>query len=131
MQAVEAPVLKLVLAGGVVVALAAFARPSHHHHARSTHRLTLHAEAEPSAFYITPFADGSVTITRDDEHPAPITLHSTTHYIDGCDWMGIDTLVPVDAHTYSYSYDEQILSCEEGAIPAYKTPRTGYVTVDE
>ena len=133
MQAVEAPVLKLAIAGGIVLALAAFARPHHPHHraTHTTHRLTLHAQTDPNAYYITPFASGDVTVSRDDELLAPIELRTTTHYVDGCDWMGIDTLIPVDSHTYAYSYDETIMACDEGAIPAYKTPRTGTVIVDE
>ena len=134
MLAVESSVFRLAIAGGVVLAVAAFARPSHPHHHHSAvhqHRLTLHAPIDPREFYVTPFAEGSVNIMRDDEHLVPLVMRATTHYVDGCDWMGIDTLVPIDAHQYSYSYDERILSCEEGAIPAHKTPRTGYVVVDE
>ena len=36
--------------------------------------------------------------------------------------------VPTSEDHYTYSYDEEILSCDPGATPVAKTPRVGYVT---
>jgi len=39
--------------------------------------------------------------------------------------------MPIDNHRYFYRYDEKILECEPGADPYIKTPRTGFVTVED
>jgi hypothetical protein len=50
---------------------------------------------------------------------------------DGCRWLGVETLEPIDDKTYAYDYSEYILECDEGATPFLKTPRTGIVDVLE
>jgi len=128
--AVQAPVLKLLAVGGASLALAIGAmHPAHSH--RTTHRLSLDAPVEPNAIYITAWAHGDVTITRDDAHPRAFVIMSRARIPDGCTWQGIERLVPIDARHYSYSYDEAIVSCEPDAIPYVKTPRTGLVTVED
>ena len=59
------------------------------------------------------------------------SLEFQTHAFinDGGEWLATEKLVPTETDRYAYSYDETILSCEAGATPARKTPRTGYVTV--
>ncbi|HUJ61591.1 MAG TPA: hypothetical protein VLX92_23965 [Kofleriaceae bacterium] len=130
LHAVQAPVLKLVVVGGAAAALAlGFAgKPSSH---LATHRLSLHAPVDPNAYYMTAFEHGDVTITRDDSDLRAFTITTRAEYVDHCTWLGIEHFVPETAHRYAYTYDEQILSCAPGATPAYKTPRSGYVTVDE
>ena len=101
------------------------------------HRLTLHAPSQSHAFYLTVFARGhlqrttcdlqSINVTTEDT----IDFHTRFHMFDGCLWEGVEHLVKIDDHSYSYSYDENVLSCEPDAIPALKTPRTGIVTVDD
>ena len=46
---------------------------------------------------------------------------------------GIETFRPLDAKHFSYSYDEQLLRCDPDGDPSHtlRTPRTGYVTVDQ
>jgi hypothetical protein len=128
--AVQAPLSKLLAVGGATLALAIGATlPAHSH--RSTHRLSLVAPVQPNAIYITAWARGAVSIVRDDAHPRAFTITSRARIPDGCTWLGIEHLEPIDALHYSYTYDETIVSCEPGATPYIKTPRTGIVTVED
>src|SRR5262249_20086724 len=120
--------LKVLALGGVTLAMSAMlSHPSH----RSTHRLSLHAPVRPDALYLTRFSEGDIEITRDDADPRPLTFTTRAYISDGCEWLGIEYLVPVDGKRYAYSYDEAILSCAPDAVPCIKTPRTGVVIVDE
>jgi len=60
-------------------------------------------------------------------------IEVTGHFIDGCDWKGIETFRPLDTTHYAYSYDEELLRCDADGDPSHtlRTPRTGYVTIDE
>ncbi len=127
--AVQAPVTKLLAVGGATLALVIGAMlPAHSH--RTTHRLSLSAPVLPEAIYISAWARGDVKVTRDDSDLRPFTL-TTRGTIEGCTWLGVEHLVPVDARHYRYSYDETIVSCEPGAVPWVKTPRIGLVTVED
>jgi hypothetical protein len=128
MLAVEAPVLKVIALGGMTLAMSAFL---HHPSHRSHHRLSLHAPTNPSYLYLTRFEAGDISITRDDSDLKTVTFTTRAFVNDGCEWLGIETLVPVDGKHYAYSYDEAILSCAPDANPCIKTPRTGVVVVDE
>lgn len=135
-HAVEAPGFKLAVVGGLTLALALGATAATRTHAptshRSVHRLELHAPVLPDAFYLTAWSTGDVYISRDDAHPTPILFETKAELDDGCVWLGIETLTPIDAQRYSYTYDEKILSCAPGAEPGYiKTPRVGIATVVE
>ena len=127
LQAVEAPVLKLAAVAGVALAVAAFAPRAHDHSV--VQRLELHAEILPRAIYLTAWDQGDVFVTLPDGHARSMTFKTRAFISDGCEWLGIEQLVPDGKDRYFYSYDEEILSCEPGAIPALKTPRTGYATV--
>jgi hypothetical protein len=128
--AVQAPI-KLLAVGGATLALAVAAMlPAHHAH-RTSHRLSLSAPELPEAIYISAWAHGDLTITRDDSNLTPLEITSRARIPDGCTWLGIEILKPIDARHYSYSYDETILSCEPDAIPYIKTPRVGLVTVED
>lgn len=128
--AVQAPI-KLLAVGGATLALAITAMlPAHHY--RTNHRLSLSAPELPEAIYISAWAHGDITISRDDSSLTPIKITSRARIPDGCTWLGIEMLRPIDARHYSYSYDETILGCEPDAIPSYiKTPRVGLVTVED
>ena len=125
MQAVEAPLLKLALVAAATLALGAFAAPKHR-----GHRLVLHAPVQEHAIYLSAWLDGDPQIVIEGNELQPIRFEMRAEVSDGCRWLGIETLTP-DGHQYAYSYEEEILSCEAGATPALKTPRTGYVTIDE
>ena len=60
----------------------------------------------------------------------PITFYTRASLTDGCRWLGIERLMPLDASTFAYEYAEVILACEAGATPAQKTPRFGLVHVE-
>ncbi len=124
MEVLSAPVGRSI-ALATVLACVAFAQP---HHKR--HRLRLHAEAMPHAIYLSVWDSGDLYLSLPAHHEK-IVFETRARISDGCEWLGIETLVPIDATRFAYDYSEEILSCEPGAIPAYKTPRQGIVTVDE
>ena len=125
-HAVEAPRLGTITLGAALVLVALFeVRPAH----PVGHRLALHAPKLAGAVYLSAWRDGDVRVTG--TAAGAITFRTRASVSDGCRWMGIETLVPIDAHSYRYSYDEAILACDPGAVPCTKTPRTGIVTVEE
>lgn len=111
--------------GAAMVAALAFAPRPHDHVYK--HRLVLDAPSEPGDLYLTVF-DGDVTIASHEPGLVPLRFETRAYLTDGCRWLGMETLTPMDAHRYAYRYDEAIISCEPGATPARKTPRTGIVT---
>ena len=92
--------------------------------------MRLHAEAQANAIYLTVFERGDLHLSL-PEHPEKLVFETRALISDGCEWLGIETLVPIDATRFAYDYSEEILSCEPGATPAIKTPRQGLVTIDE
>ena len=112
--------------GAAMVAALALAPRSHEHVYQ--HRLVLDAPTHPGYLYLSVFADGDVTIGSHDAGLEPIRFETRATLSDGCRWLGMETLMPMDAHHYAYRYDEAIISCEPGAKPAMRTPRTGIVT---
>ena len=131
LQALEAPVLKLAAVAGVAL-LASALVPHHSHHeaAKRPHHLTLHAPINPHATYWTVFDNGPVDMMLPD---GVFQIEVTGRYIDGCDWKGIETFTPVNEHRYRYTYDEELVGCGPDGDPSYtiRTPRAGYVSVDE
>ena len=130
-QAVETSLFKLSVVAGLVFALSLGGVAFAHRHHRTTHRLSLHAPSLPTALYLTAWEQGDVLIRRDDSSLGAMRFTTRASLNDGCEWLATETLVPIDARTYSYTYDETILACDEGAIPFLRTPRSGTVTVDE
>jgi hypothetical protein len=128
LQAVEAPLLKMAAVAGAALLVGAFAMPRHH--ADVVQRLSLHAPEEPGALYLTAWSDGDIYVTLHDGKMKPMEFQTRAFINDGCEWLATETLIPDSADRYSYSYDETILSCEPGATPARKTPRTGFVIVE-
>ena len=129
MLAASVPLLKQAAVASAALGLMVGLAVPHHH--LNEHRLSLHAPARCNAIYLTAWAHGDVTIKRDDASPQPITFQTRGVIPDGCTWLGIETLVPIDAHRYYYEYNEEILSCPEGATRYIKTPRQGIVTVED
>ena len=107
-----------------------FMAPAKHEHGL-VQRLELHAPVLANAIYLTAWDRGDVFVTLPDGKPHNMTFKTRAYISDGCEWLATEQLVPEGKDRYWYSYDEQILSCEPGAIPAIKTPRTGYATVVE
>ena len=131
LHAVQAPVLKLALvAAAGIAAVAGYGVTKSSHEV--TQRLALHAPIKPHAIYLTAFDDGDVTVKLDDARPHKITFKIRGTLRDTCEWEATEILIPIDDKTYSYSYDEEMLSCAPGAEPEYvATPRTGLVTVED
>ena len=138
MLAVEAPVRKLAVVAGAVLAIAAFTHRPSHSQASHHHRLTLHTETRAKTIYLTIFAEGRIERTASDlrtieidGEPREMQYKATTSYY-GCEVEGDELLVRLDAHSYAYSYDENILSCDPNSdYEVIRTPRTGIVTVDD
>lgn len=126
LQAVEAPLLKMAAVAGLAVAVAAVAVPEQRHGV--VQRLVLHAPEQPRALYLTAWSEGDVFVTLRDGEPTPMVFQTRAFINDGCEWLATERLYPTSATHYTYSYSEQILSCDPGAKPALKTPRVGYVT---
>lgn len=131
LQAIEAPVLKLAAVAGMAL-LASAVIPHHGHHeaVKRPHHLTLYAPSNPNFTYWTVFDSGPVDMMLPD---GVFQIEVTGRFVDGCDWKGIETFTPVNAHRYSYTYDEELVGCGPDGDPSHtiKTPRIGYVTVDE
>lgn len=126
LHAVEAPVLKMAALGAAVLA-GAFAAADRDPHV--VKRLRLYAPERCDAIYLTQWDRGDVFVKSRSERLEPLTFYKRARVWDGCEWMGIETLTPDGPNRYFYRYDERVLSCEPGATPTYKTPRTGYVVV--
>jgi hypothetical protein len=133
MQAIEAPVLKTTMVAAL--ALGAFAIPMRAaHHERGhvqQHMLVLHAPVLEHAIYLTAWSAGDFTYPLDVDHLQPLHFKMKAYISDGCHWLGEETLVPDGERRFAYTYEETILSCEPGSTPAIKTPRTGFVTIDQ
>jgi len=132
LHAVQAPVLKLVMVGAAGIAAATgysmTRTPSH----EVTQRLALHAPINPNFIYLTAWDHGDVSVTLDSDRPHRITFTIRGVLPDACEWEATEVLLPIDAKTYSYSYDEEMLGCAPDAEPRYvATPRTGLVTVED
>jgi hypothetical protein len=135
MLAVEAPVKKLLVVGGVALALAAgVALRPHHTHARShhRHRLTLHADSEPSATYYTMFANGDVWVDSLPAMHTQVRMRYRVETPDSCYWDVTEKMMRVEDNRLLYMYDEQPAGCEPDADPSFiATPRIGEVMIDE
>ena len=126
-QALTAPLLGSIALGGLLLGLSAIQGTS----APScvTRQLVLHAEERPNELYLSAFRDNQLTLGMTEGALPPLRFEVRARIFDGCDWLGIETLVPIDDSTYAYDYREVVLACAPGAVPTRKTPRTGTVTV--
>ncbi len=127
-QAVTTPVGRMVLFGAIALALGAVRVTRDH---AATYQLALAAPEEADAFYLTRWQMGNVTVTFDDGALQPITYRTRAHVYDGCYWQGTETLLPISRTQFAYEYSEQILSCDQDAVPLRKTPRKGIVTASK
>lgn len=128
-HASAAPVFKSIALAGLALGLGvAASSPSPD---PATHRLALHAVDAPDAIYLSVFRNGDIRVRFGGDAIHPITFRTYASVFDGCRWLGIETLVPRDERSFHYDYSERILSCEPGATPTRKTPRTGIVTIED
>jgi hypothetical protein len=127
-QALASPVFRSLAVGGVVLALSIAQVAAKQPHAR---RLVLHASSRPHTLYLTAWRHGDVAMPYEGDKLVPLTFTTRASVSDGCRWLATETLVPVGAARYAYRYDETLLDCDPGATPCIKTPRTGFVTVED
>ncbi|MDQ3341145.1 MAG: hypothetical protein M4D80_38825 [Myxococcota bacterium] len=91
----------------------------------------LHTVSEPSAIYLSAWRNGDVNVQFENGELRPITFRVRATIPDGCRWEGTETLVPIDDRSYTYEYNDRLLSCPDGGEGGYRpTPRVGIVTVD-
>jgi hypothetical protein len=130
-QALTSSVARAVVIGGLLLA-GSLALSRGHADPHRQVRLVLHAVAEPDAVYLSWWRDGDVRVELEPGELPGMMFTCRAWIDDGCQWKGIETLEPIDARHYAYSYDETVLRCRPGAQPGYrKTPRTGIVTVED
>lgn len=127
--AIATPVGKMCAVGGLLIAATLGLRSVAEDHA-VTHVLSLHAVDQPGALYWSVFRDGDIALRFHDGELHPVTFHVRVLYA-GCEWLGIEQLVPVDDKTFAYDYSESVLGCSPGVTPTAKTPRVGTVTVED
>jgi hypothetical protein len=127
-QALTSPVFRSLAVGVVVLVLSIAQISAKQPHAR---RLVLHARSSPHALYLTAWRHGDVAMPYEGDKLVPLTFTTRASVSDGCRWLATETLVPIGAARYAYRYDETLLECDPGATPCIKTPRTGFVTVEE
>ncbi len=133
MLAVTTPVFRSVVVGGLLLGLAVFAPSfaSQDSSQLTSHRLVLHTVSEPSAIYLSAWRNGDVNVQFENGELRPITFRVRATIPDGCRWEGTETLVPIDDRSYTYEYNDRLLSCPDGGEGGYRpTPRVGIVTVD-
>jgi len=130
-QALTTPVMRSVVVGALFFGMGlagALTLPPRHE--PMTRRLVLHAHERPNAIYLSAWRDGDLRVTFEDGQLRPITFHVRATLADGCRWMGTETLVPIDARTFAYEYDDTSLDCAPHETQYIPTPRTGLVTVE-
>lgn len=124
-QALTTPLFRSCVLGLVLLSLGAAAAALREDPV--SRRLSLFAPEEKDSIYLSAWRDGDIDVTFDDGRLVPITFTTRASVTDGCRWLGIERLVPIDNRTFTYDYSEVILDCDPGAKPVRKTPRTGYV----
>jgi hypothetical protein len=89
----------------------------------------LEAEDDPDCYYGSAFNGGPVVMATDGSDREPIVLSQSYEWQDGCTWEAREVLTPHGARLYGYEYSEQVVACEQGAVPARACTRHGVVTV--
>jgi hypothetical protein len=132
LQALTTPLLKSVVLGGLLLGVGIGAtKVKSSDCCSSTRRLSLHAPVQANAIYLSAFDEGDIRVKVRNNELRPMTFEIRASVSDGCRWLGIETLEPIDSRTFAYEYNEFILECDEGATPFLKTPRTGVVVAHE
>ncbi|MEO8705366.1 MAG: hypothetical protein ABI867_35310 [Kofleriaceae bacterium] len=129
LHALATPVLKSVVLAGLLFGAgigAAKMKTTDH----SMRRLSLHTTVVKGDIYLTAFDAGDLRMKIVGELK-PMQFEIRASVSDGCRWLGVETLQPIDKSTYSYDYREFIVECDAGATPYIKTPRIGVVVVHD
>jgi len=129
-HALTSSVARAVVIGGLLLA-GTLALSRGHAASHRQVRLVLHAVSEPDEVYLSWWRDGDVRVELEPGELPGMIFTCRAWVNDGCQWKGIETLEPIDATHYAYSYDETVLRCRPGARPYWRTPRTGIVTIED
>jgi hypothetical protein len=125
LHALSTPVFRSIAVAALLLGTGIAMRPAA---APPKHRLVLHTTSRPDSIYLSRWMDGDVYMAVDPGKR--YTFETYAEVSDGCRWVGIETLEPIDATHFAYSYDEEMLSCRPNARPCIKTPRTGIVDIE-
>jgi hypothetical protein len=116
---------------GTLLALGLFAAAWATRPAKSTYRLDLNVTRAQYAVYFSAWDDGPVYLDHDAGTGGTVVFHREFTWVDGCSWRSTEVLRPLGSSRYRYEYDEDLVSCPEGAVPnGVNTPREGIVTVE-
>jgi hypothetical protein len=129
-QALTSSVARAVVVGVLLLA-GSLALSRGHAESHRRVRLVLHTVSEPDAVYLSWWRDGDVRVELEPGELPGMMFTCRAWVDDGCQWKGVETLEPIDARHYAYSYEEVTLRCRPGAVPYRKTPRTGIVTIED
>jgi hypothetical protein len=91
-------------------------------------RWVLQADRDPACYYGSSWNDGDLFMPR-ATHNEPVRFIHQFPFEDGCTWRSTETLTPDGNGGYTYQYDEEPLSCAEGAHAAPACPLGGHVGV--
>jgi hypothetical protein len=128
LQALTSPVSRAIALGGILLAVAVVGVGAAKSDSR---RMVLHAIERPGEVYLSAWRNGDLPVPFEGDQLVPMTYKTLASVSDGCRWLGIESLVPVSERRYHYRYSEVILECDPGATPFIKTPRTGFVTIED
>ena len=94
------------------------------------YRLEIHVP-EQAGIYFTAWADGDAIADHDGSDNKVVVYHRYFVWYDGCVWTSTETLTPVAADQYKYSYRERPTECPKGLTGDVnaETPREGTVSV--
>jgi hypothetical protein len=127
-QALTSSVFRSIAVASVLMALTVGGLAARSQHTR---RLALHAVERPDEWYISAWRNGPIPVPFAGKQLIPLTYKTRAQLGDGCRWLVIERLVPMDDGRYFYDYSETLLGCRPGATPYVKTPRTGFVTIED
>jgi hypothetical protein len=93
-------------------------------------RLQLHVPDQGGIYFSA--WDGNDVIRASDASDGKVVVYRRRyHWMDHCNWVATETLTPINARKYKYTYRETPVSCAAGATASTNatTPRDGTVTV--
>ena len=91
-------------------------------------RWVLDAQRDPHCYYGSSWNDGDLMMPH-AQHDETVRFLHRYNFEDGCTWEAVETLTPDGHGGYTYQYDEEPVSCVEGAEPNPACPLTGAVHV--
>jgi hypothetical protein len=97
----------------------------------SGYQLVLNADREPYEleYFGSQWSNGPVLLDHNAADGRRVQFVHRFPFVDGCWWESTETLVPMNATQYRYTYTDRIVSCNEDANEGIPSTRTGTVNV--